>query len=698
MMKTSQSESLPSKLMHRQVQGHFPKRSKIPASLFTKFPGRLAFCLKDIVPSPSVLSNHIFLGFSKCGQFVISYTQSTEFDETSMIYMQFRYRLHWWIFVPHQKLRKAAEVTLFGEQTVESRLFLAVCYWPEEDHRVVVYGCSDRSEDSVQGSRCYLTITAVPSLDACLDCVRVAESYGEDELAESWDSCVRFSCLRHGATVHTSFELVPPFPVFLPRLSLRRRGAVVINTGNFLHVVTAQVAAPRPEPPPADDASCAGSDQLSLSSLEVDVAEEPGPAPAAARGGLPAVRQANINADEYEFSEDGSETHRENFTVFRKKRLADKKYEFSDENSENVPRFFAARPSVSGEGPCLVPVSDALLSPAGGINSKRRLLTEEAAAAAAAEERRSVDGDAVLRAINCNTEPELFFSSAAAESDCESEASLLTASPRPAERVRPAVVPPPPAPGACCVHLRRRYVEVDDELVSVITDVEEDDLSRSTGYHYALPLEVHGSGYSQMHMVTHSKAEKLVLPCVLVSQLSLDVEQFCHEISQRLCAEAGKKYWFCNDYDVEVVEVNPDSGDVVAVAVVLVQAAVKMKGLSNATRRPLSSVHRYQYRASFTFSWNMETGQYSMLTSDRLTEVTDARDLQPAGGGPRWQPARLLATALRHPSPLPQTAYNTVRVMTNQPALTGTSLKTIVDPHNMLALLLAPQRAASEDR
>ncbi|XP_037092615.1 DDB1- and CUL4-associated factor 15-like [Pollicipes pollicipes] len=596
MMKTSQSESLPSKLMHRQVQGHFPKRSKIPASLFTKFPGRLAFCLKDIVPSPSVLSNHIFLGFSKCGQFVISYTQSTEFDETSMIYMQFRYRLHWWIFVPHQKLRKAAEVTLFGEQTVESRLFLAVCYWPEEDHRVVVYGCSDRSEDSVQGSRCYLTITAVPSLDACLDCVRVAESYGEDELAESWDSCVRFSCLRHGATVHTSFELVPPFPVFLPRLSLRRRGAVVINTGNFLHVVTAQVAAPRPEPPPADDASCAGSDQLSLSSLEVDVAEEPGP--------------ANINADEYEFSEDGSETHRENFTVFRKKRLADKKYEFSDENSENVPRFFAARPS----------------------------------------------------------------------------------------RVRPAVVPPPPAPGACCVHLRRRYVEVDDELVSVITDVEEDDLSRSTGYHYALPLEVHGSGYSQMHMVTHSKAEKLVLPCVLVSQLSLDVEQFCHEISQRLCAEAGKKYWFCNDYDVEVVEVNPDSGDVVAVAVVLVQAAVKMKGLSNATRRPLSSVHRYQYRASFTFSWNMETGQYSMLTSDRLTEVTDARDLQPAGGGPRWQPARLLATALRHPSPLPQTAYNTVRVMTNQPALTGTSLKTIVDPHNMLALLLAPQRAASEDR
>lgn len=40
--------------------------------------------------------------------------------------------------------------------------------------------------------------------------------------------------------------------------------------------------------------------------------------------------------------------------------------------------------------------------------------------------------------------------------------------------------------------------------------VPEDELSRSTGYHYALPLEVHGSGYSQMQMVTHAKADKLV--------------------------------------------------------------------------------------------------------------------------------------------------------------------------------------------
>ena len=33
-------------------------------------------------------------------------------------------------------------------------------------------------------------------------------------------------------------------------------------------------------------------------------------------------------------------------------------------------------------------------------------------------------------------------------------------------------------------------------------------------------------------------------------------------MAQKLCAAAGKKYWFCNDYDVEMVDFDPDSGEV----------------------------------------------------------------------------------------------------------------------------------------
>ena len=80
----------------------------------------------------------------------------------------------------------------------------------------------------------------------------------------------------------------------------------------------------------------------------------------------------------------------------------------------------------------------------------------------------------------------------------------------------------------------------------------------TTGYHSALPLEVHGSGYTQMQMISNAKAEKLSLACVRVEQRSLDLEQFCHETATRLCASSDKKFWFCNDYDVEVgvIELN----------------------------------------------------------------------------------------------------------------------------------------------
>ena len=45
-------------------------------------------------------------------------------------------------------------------------------------------------------------------------------------------------------------------------------------------------------------------------------------------------------------------------------------------------------------------------------------------------------------------------------------------------------------------------------------------------------------------------------------QRSVDLELLCHYMAQKLCAAAGKKYWFCNDYDVEMVDFDPDSGEV----------------------------------------------------------------------------------------------------------------------------------------
>ena len=61
------------------------------------------------------------------------------------------------------------------------------------------------------------------------------QSYEEEELAAAWDSCARLSCLEHGFTIHSSFDLVPPYPRFEPRISMKCDSSVVINTGNLLH-------------------------------------------------------------------------------------------------------------------------------------------------------------------------------------------------------------------------------------------------------------------------------------------------------------------------------------------------------------------------------------------------------------------------------------------------------------------------------
>ena len=56
-----------------------------------------------------------------------------------------------------------------------------------------------------------------------------------------------------------------------------------------------------------------------------------------------------------------------------------------------------------------------------------------------------------------------------------------------------------------------RFVEVDDELISVITDVEEDDLGSTTGYHNALPLEVHEFTFWCMVPVCARLTYKIIL-------------------------------------------------------------------------------------------------------------------------------------------------------------------------------------------
>ena len=53
---------------------------------------------------------------------------------------------------------------------------------------------------------------------------------------------------------------------------------------------------------------------------------------------------------------------------------------------------------------------------------------------------------------------------------------------------------------------------------------------------------------------------------------------------------------YCNDYDVEIVDLDPNSGDVLCVAVVLVMATVLTKRVSQYQTYSISSLQRHQYQ------------------------------------------------------------------------------------------------------
>lgn len=385
----------------------------------------------------------------------------------------------------------------------------------------------------------------------CPDCHRIAQSFEDEDLAASWDSCVRFSCLKHGYTIHSNYSTVPPYPSFIASVSLRCDGTIVINTANFLHVLSFQVEFPSAGSGGEQDFLLAQSTSLdegqqqqqpaihrdweedsersySLSNVRSTssvTSNTPNMSPncnssvCQRRAGVSPTPQGNSShqpaESEYDFMEDTSELPRETISAFRKRRLADKKYEFKDENTENVPlKVMRKRRDLEHQ------LQQQLQHQPFVVVSGSKDVNDDWEWNFSC----TVGTNDVLRPFNSN------IPTPVRSPDWEFVEDI-----RPPQRELPKLSEPP----TCVAQFQRRYFEVDDELVSVITDIEgrhgyhfnyrtalvtlkitsccafyingsDDDLSSSTGYHNALPLEVHGAGYNQMAMVSNAKAFRLV--------------------------------------------------------------------------------------------------------------------------------------------------------------------------------------------
>ncbi|XP_076977746.1 DDB1- and CUL4-associated factor 15 isoform X2 [Tamandua tetradactyla] len=185
--------------------------------LFRKLPPRVCVSLKNIVDEDFLYAGHIFLGFSKCGRYVLSYTSSSGDDDFSF----YIYHLYWWEFNVHSKLKLVRQVRLFQDEEIYSDLYLTVCEWPSDASKVIVFGFNTRSASGMPTNM--VLMSDENHRDIYIS--TVAAPPPGDPSAQ---------CLQHGFMLHTKYQVVYPFPTFQPAFQLKKDQVVLLNTSYSL--------------------------------------------------------------------------------------------------------------------------------------------------------------------------------------------------------------------------------------------------------------------------------------------------------------------------------------------------------------------------------------------------------------------------------------------------------------------------------
>ncbi|KAM3961564.1 LOW QUALITY PROTEIN: uncharacterized protein ACR2FA_004281 [Aphomia sociella] len=554
---TMKSNNIVHKLFNREIFGSTSRKSSDRSrKIFERIPPRLRFCLMDIVPM-SYLREHVFMGFSQCGQFLLSFTYSCNtqvyFRESS------KFTLHFLSWVPGCVVKSVHSVPLFGDDCVDSKVTISMAQWKHNPGVLVVYGIADSCSE-----RSYLSVIGVPRL-GCKKCA--AYSKEEEDL-----NCGK-RCLEHNFAIHTKFFCTSDSSMYEPVVQLAYSNQIIIYT-DFIHILEIDFVKSDVErteslednkysldrdetnsidtypSTPASDVSAAFQSPkyqnnvvqnilADFSDLEVEpyqmsrpvhlpdvmgqelciqassishnlIEEWEGPSPSIRTLISPPLRSPrrrpaesmsrfnemhrSIAEKAYEFVEE-TEPKCEKLSIYRKRRLADKKYEFSEDNNENIVPFRVLR-------------------------SNRKVFIGATSKNPPRRPKSPPVESVVLRAHNQISRPPSpttsseMKNSIELESDQNSESeyrvmemlddgSLKTVSVH--DNTSKTLSDCPVSPqdpylvhsgnSKCSKFFTRYFVESDDEITSIITDSEDDCLS---GYHVALPLAGHGARYAAL--------------------------------------------------------------------------------------------------------------------------------------------------------------------------------------------------------
>ncbi|XP_058811749.1 uncharacterized protein LOC131676608 [Topomyia yanbarensis] len=378
---------------------------------------------------------------------------------------------------------------------------------------------------------------------------------------------------------------------------------------------------------------------------------------------------SDVAARAYEFSEDNERC--EKISTFRKRRLADKKYEFSEDSShgdsvivpfnrlrsqirtrsasqsvlcspshpvgyEMTTHLHRASPNHGFRSPCGSPVGNRYLRSPPGIRSPNYYRHHSPVATLPTGPTRPPSAAQLIKMSNFDPKDYIYASSGGSDeipkffidaihkfnekklleetgtgvgNDENVNSDNLPLQPKVDPFATQEVKPERPA---CSKKIVKIFVEEDDAN-SVLTT--EDDDCISPGYHASLPMEVHGSCYSNMQIVTPASYSKLHCPAVVVTQNSFDMETFSFHVANYICSKSDKKYGILFDSAYELTHVCPLMETITCTMVLQFTASdtSKVKQCHNCSTTIDCHTHRKIYQCRSLFTWNMTTGDWTVL-------------------------------------------------------------------------------------
>ncbi|KAL4648570.1 DDB1- and CUL4-associated factor 15 [Arapaima gigas] len=594
---------------------------QVSQRLFRKLPPRVCVPLKSIVSEEFLRAGHIFLGFTKCGRYVLSYTSDCGEDDDFSFYI---YHLYWWEFNLHSRLRQVHHVRLFAGEDIYSDLYLTVCEWPNDHSKIIVFGFNTRSSSSVlmnlmmsdENNRdIYITIASMPPVRPCSQCSAVPTlSSGHAGATE---------CLEHGYVLNSRYQVVYPFPTFQPAFQLKKDQVVLLNTSYSL-VACAVSFCPEGDQEQAEQilyrkrssssgsstpgaAFVATSPTTSLQGSPRPCHTRPGPA-------LPSPEQSQAAARAREFAAD----------LFRRAQAKEGE-QHEDRVAGGATQQEEPGIDQSGGGGGHEERREGLSPPPQGSSDSRRQRLNPSCTHQGGQ----MDSDEQPAVISaCST----LSQSSSSQSSPFQEHSLLE-------------------PGYIN-YTRHKYCLQQPGAQEQDGEYEDDKVH--------LPFTVTDlKGRSLQLMTGRQQGQQ----CVCVEQLTLDFEYVINEVIRN---DASWAPHFCSfsDYDVVILEVCPETNTVVInIGLLLLAFSTSEEEHS----RPNT------YHTSVQVSWDLSTGVCHTVGVGNLTEVKGQTS------GAVWSSYRKSCVNTVMKWLVPESSSRYINRMTNEALHKGSSLQVLAD-------------------